>query len=246
MHPNVRRLQGLRLWYDAEVTFIPLGFLIFTCAVSVVGIAPGAAAAPRRPLVVALGDSITYGWSLPHPATQNYAASYARRVGGKLVNLAVPGFTCAQVRLTLSKMPPNASTVVLNCGTNDIGGFGATHGGLPNGHHRIAPATPTELSAAEKDFRDIISIVRKKESRARIIAITIRSWQRMTGPEDPRFAEDVSAWNAMIRATRVHVADIAADSRMYNPGFIQEDLIHPNVAGNAAIADDVFAALSHR
>lgn len=198
--------------------------------------------ASRHPFVVALGNSITYGWALPHPSAQNYAAVYARRIGGRLDNLAVPGYTCAQVRERLPRMPAGASTVILNCGTNDIGGFGAVKGSLPNGHHRIPPATQRQLFSAEKDFKDILSIVRKKEPHARILALTIRHWQRMTGPEDPRFAKDVSTWNAMIRQSGVHVVDIAADPRMYQGPFIKPDLIHPNVAGNAVMADDVFAS----
>ena len=197
-----------------------------------------AGAAPH-PFVVALGDSITYGWALPEPSTQNYASLYADRVGAELANLAVPGYTCAQVRVRLTRMPSGASTVILNCGTNDIGGFGAVEGGVPNGHHRIPPATQRELFSAEKDFRDILSIVRKKEPNARIVVLTIRHWQRMTGPEDPRFAKDVTTWNAMIRKSGAHVVDIAADPRMYQLEYIQEDLIHPNIEGNDAIADDV-------
>jgi len=197
--------------------------------------------APTHPLIVALGDSITYGWLLPEPATQNYAALYADRVGVDIVNLAVPGYTCAQVRLRLSKMPPGATTVILNCGTNDIGGFGAERGGVPNGHHRIAPATRTALLAAEKDFRDIVSIVRRKEPYARIIAVTVRRWQRMTAPEDRRFVEDIIAWNTMVLTAPVHPVDISRDPRMYDPAYIQPDLIHPNVDGNSAIADDVYA-----
>lgn len=201
-----------------------------------------AAAAPH-PFVVALGDSITYGWALPDPSTQNYASLYADRVGAEIANLAVPGYTCAQVRVRLTRMPSGASTVILNCGTNDIGGFGAVNRGLPNGHHRISPATQRELFSAEKDFSDILSIVRKKEPSARIVVLTIRHWQRMTGPEDPRFAKDVTTWNAMIRKSGVHVVDISADPRMYQAEYIQSDLIHPNVEGNDAIADDVESSL---
>lgn len=213
----------------ARHLLLPVLFLIF------------AGSAPAQPLLVALGDSITYGWDLPHPSTQNYAALYARRAGNRLINLAVPGYTCAQVRERLPKMPGGASTVILNCGTNDIGGFGATPGHLPTGHHRIAPATQSQLFSAEKDFLDIVSIVRKRQPRARIVALTVRHWQRMTGPEDPRFAKDVTTWNSMIRKAGVRVVDIAADPRMYQGRFIKPDLIHPNAAGNEAIASDVFA-----
>jgi lysophospholipase L1-like esterase len=205
---------------------------------------PAYAGAAPRPLVVALGDSITYGWRLPHPPTQNYAALYARRIGGNLADLAVPGYTCADIgREELPRMPPGAAIVILNCGTNDIGGFGAAPGGMPSGRHRVPPATQAKLQAAQDSFRGLLSAIRQREPHARIIAITVRHWQRMTGPEDPRFALDVTEWNAMIRSAHVAVADIAADPRMYQLAFIQPDLLHPNVAGNAVIADDTFAAM---
>lgn len=207
---------------------------------------PHASGQPRS-LIVAFGDSITYGWRLPHSATQNYAAQYARLIGGKLVDLAVSGYTCADVaRRKLRKMPPGATTVIVYCGTNDIGGFGPFAGSLPNGHYRVAPATRTQLLAAEKAFKNIISTIRQKEPNAQIVALTVRRWQRMTGPEDPRFARDVTAWNAMIRTQHVRVVDIAADPRMYQVAYIQEDLIHPNLAGSTAIADDVLAATRAR
>lgn len=181
---------------------------------------------------------------MPHPPTQNYAAVYARRIGAKLVDYAVPGYTCLDIaREDYAKMPSGASTVILNCGTNDIGGFGPSAGELPNGHHRIPPATPAKLLISEKAFKDIVAIVRRKEPKAQIVAITVRSWQRMTGPEDPRFAKDVTAWNVMIGKLHVRVVDIAADRRMYEAAFIQADLLHPNVAGNDVIAGDVFAVM---
>jgi len=225
-----RRLMGRRFLVPA---FLAAVGLIATTRVAAV------AKPPHHRLIVALGDSITYGWLLPDPAAQNYAALYARSVGVELVNLAVPGYTCAQVRERLPRMPAGASTVILNCGTNDIGGFGAVDGGVPTGRHRIPPATQRQLFAAEKDFEDILSIVRKRERGARIVVLTIRRWQRMTGPEDPRFAKDVSTWNSMIKRSRVQVVDIAGDARMYQTPYIQPDLIHPNAAGNEAMANDV-------
>ena len=60
----------------------------------------------------------------------------------------------------------------------------------------------------------------------------------MTAPESPQFAKDVSAWNAMLLRTGLHVVDISSDPRMYEPKYILPDILHPNVEGNAAIASD--------
>jgi lysophospholipase L1-like esterase len=196
-----------------------------------------------RPLIIALGDSITYGFGLPHPSTQNYAVQYARRMHSRVVDLAVPGYACVDVmQREVPKMPPGGSVVIVNCGTNDIGGFGFSADGLPDGHKRAAPATVHELQDSERTFTRMLSEIRKSERNASIIVLTLRHMQRMTGVEDSRFAADVDEWNKFIRIDGVRVVDISADRRMYQPMYFQQDLIHPNLAGNEAILDDLGAA----
>jgi lysophospholipase L1-like esterase len=191
------------------------------------------------PLVVALGDSITYGYGLPSPQTQNYAARYARRIHGRLYNLAMPGYQCDDVANDeIPKMPRGASIVILNCGANDVGGFGFTPLGKPDGRVRTAPANDAELKNAEGSFARALVLIRKKEPTAAIYLVNLRHWQRMTGPESLQFERDVSAWNAMLAATGLRVVDISNDPRMYRAEFVQDDLLHPNVAGNDAIAGD--------
>ncbi|MGB6984429.1 MAG: SGNH/GDSL hydrolase family protein [Candidatus Aquilonibacter sp.] len=189
--------------------------------------------------MVALGDSITYGYGLPYPITQSYARQYVRRIRGKVVNLAVPGSQCDDVANNeIPKMPGHASIVILNCGSNDIGGFGFTPEGKPDGTKRTAPANDAELAAAERAFARALVLIREKAPRATIYLVNLRHWQRMTGPESPQFAKDVNAWNAMLERTGVHIVDISSDPRMYLAEYISPDLLHPNVEGNAAIASD--------
>lgn len=191
------------------------------------------------PLVVALGDSITYGYGLPSPATENYAARYTQRIRGKLVNLAAPGFQCDDVvNNEIPRMPRGAAIVILNCGANDIGGFGFTDAYKPDGTKLTAAANERELRAAERTFAHALALIRRKAPNATIYLVNLRHWQRMTGAEAPRFAADVSAWNAMLEATGLPVVDISGDPRMYRHPYIQADLLHPNVEGNAAIASD--------
>ncbi|HTZ55576.1 MAG TPA: SGNH/GDSL hydrolase family protein [Candidatus Acidoferrum sp.] len=191
------------------------------------------------PLVVALGDSITYGYGLPSPVTQSYAAQYTRRIRGQLVNLAIPGSQCDGVANNeIPKMPRNTSVVILNCGSNDIGGFGFMPEGKPDGTRRTAPANDAELAEAEKAFAHVVALIRAKAPQATIYLVNLRHWQRMTASESPQFAKDVSAWNAMLLRTGLHVVDISSDPRMYEPKYILPDILHPNVEGNAAIASD--------
>ena len=195
--------------------------------------------AAALPLVIALGDSITYGYGLASPATQNYAARYTQRIHGTLMNLAVPGYQCDDVVNTeIPKMPHGATVVILNCGANDIGGFGFTPEYKPDGTRRTAPANDAELEAAQQAFAHALVLIRRKEPAATIYLVNLRHWQRMTGVEAPQFAKDVNAWNAMLAATGLSVVDVSGDPRMYRPAYVQADLLHPNAEGNAAIASD--------
>jgi lysophospholipase L1-like esterase len=190
-------------------------------------------------LLVALGDSITYGFGLARPSTQNYAAQFAAHAHDRIVNLARPGYDCTDVlKREVPKLPAGATTVILNCGTNDIGGFDLTASGLPDGHKRAVPAGPRDMHAAEGSFSRIVAQIRRRDPSAQIIIVTVRHWQRMTGPEDPRFAADVDAWNRYVRLDGVRVVDIAADPRMYLSENFREDLLHPNLAGHDAITGD--------
>ncbi len=191
------------------------------------------------PLVVALGGSMTYGYGLASPSTQNYAARYTDRVHGTLANLAVPGFQCEDVLDNeVPTMPPRATIVILDCGINDIGGFGYTPEGKPDGTKHTAPASDAELAEAEKALARTLALIRAKDPGAKIYLVNLRHWQRMTGVEAPQFAKDVNAWNAMLAATGLHVIDVSSDPRMYRADEFQADLLHPNAEGNAAIASD--------
>lgn len=190
--------------------------------------------------VVALGDSLARGYGLPSPATQSYAAIFVRQVGGTLVNLATAGAQCEDVvDNEIPKMPRGASIVILHCGANDIGGFGFTAEGKPDGTKRTASANDAELVSAEHDFARAIALIRAKEPGATIYLVNLRHWQRMTGAESPQFAKDVDAWNAMLRKTGLPIVDIGEDPRMYESRYILPDLLHPNIEGNEAIASDI-------
>lgn len=195
--------------------------------------------AVAMPLVVALGDSMTYGYGLVSPSTQNYAARYTRRIHGTLVNLAVPGSQCEDVvNNAIPKMPRGASIVILNCGANDIGGFGFTPEGKPDGSKRTASANDAELAAAQQAFAHVLARIREREPMATIYLVNLRHWQRMADVEAAQFAKDVNAWNAMLAVTGLRVIDLSSDPHMYQPAYFQADLLHPNAEGNAAIASD--------
>jgi acyl-CoA thioesterase I len=201
------------------------------------GVTPPATSA--APLVVALGDSITYGFGLPSRTTQNYAALYTASLGGKLVNLGQPGYACQDVlENEIPHMPSGAAVVILYCGINDVGGFDFT----PAKVTRAPAATGAELAASEKSFANVLAAVRAKEPAAKVYLLNLRHWQNIGGTEPRQFAKDVDAWNAMLVATHQHVIDICGDARMYDPANFRYDDIHPNVAGSKAMAADFKSA----
>jgi lysophospholipase L1-like esterase len=190
---------------------------------------------PAAPLVVALGDSITYGYGLPSRTRQNYAALYTASIGGKLVNLGQPGYNCQDVlKNEVPNMPTGARVVILYCGTNDVGGFDFS----PAKVTRAPAATDAELAAYEKTFASVLAAVRAKEPHAKLYLLNLRHWQGIDGPEPRQFARDVDAWNAMLEATHLQVVDLCGDARMYNLANFLHDEIHPNVAGSKAMAGD--------
>jgi lysophospholipase L1-like esterase len=205
-------------------------------AIALIRLPANALAAPSsvRPLVVALGDSITYGHGLPDPAKQNYAALYTASIGGKLVNLAVPGYDCGDVLdKEVPQMPAGAAIVILNCGINDVGGFDFTP---PDRVTREAALTDAELALHERTFAKLVAQIRSKEPAAKVYLVNLRHWQRIGATEPRQFAKDVDAWNAMLVATHLTVIDLSNDPRMYDSANFLPDEMHPNVAGQKAIA----------
>jgi lysophospholipase L1-like esterase len=206
-------------------------------AIAILSSGTAAAAAPSAasaaPLVVSLGDSIAYGYGLPSRTTQSYAALYAASIHGKFVNLGTPGIICQDViDHQVPQMPARASIVILNCGTNDVGGFDFT----PAKITRAPAATAAELADSQKSFARLVTKIRAKEPGATIYVVNLRHWQRIHGPEPAQFARDVDAWNAMLAATGLHVVDIDSDARMYDDANFLPDEIHPNASGSKIIA----------
>lgn len=199
----------------------------------VIAIALVAATGQPKPLVLALGDSITYGYGLKSPGSENYAALYAASIGGRLADLASPGYTCEDVlNQEVPHMPSGAAVVIINCGTNDVGGFDFT----PPAKVTQAPASSKlELAKAEKAFSQILARVRKKEPAATIYLVNLRHWQRISATETPQVTQRINAWNAMLVATHERIIDVSSDPRMYDRKYFQRDELHPNAAGHEII-----------
>jgi acyl-CoA thioesterase-1 len=176
-------------------------------------------AGPRAPVIVALGDSLTAGLGLKQNEgfpVQLEAALKARGTEVRIVNAGVSGDTAAAALARLDwALPDDASAVIIELGGND-----ALQGIPPEG-------TKAALEA-------IIAKV-----RARGLPILL------AGQEAPR-----NMGKDYVDQFRALYADLAArygvifypfflDGVALNDGLIQEDGIHPNAKGVAAIVENL-------
>lgn len=194
--------------------------LLITLAANLV-LAPlhGLAADPGRPVIVALGDSLTAGLGLPQDQSfpaQLEAALKARGTGVTVVNAGVSGDTAAAALARLDwALPDNAGAVIIELGGND-----ALQGVPP----------PGTKAALEKIIENL---------QARGLPILL------AGMEAPRNMgeEYVDAFRALYAdlAKRYDVVfyPFFLDGVALHDSLLQEDGIHPNAEGVKVIVENM-------
>lgn len=168
----------------------------------------------RAPLT-AYGDSITAGWGASAP-DRTYAAIVASALGRGLNNRAIGGSTIAQ---QLPTMTPAAGPAILLTGYNDM------RAGTPLADYRAA----------------LESVV------ARLPGVWVAGCLPMTaagyaayGPAWNHGSDaSVAAFTTVIRA----VAGARYVPLAYDPANVTADLVHPNDAGHAQIAESFLCVL---
>jgi acyl-CoA thioesterase-1 len=178
-----------------------------------------AAAEPRVPVIVALGDSLTAGLGLPQdqafPA-QLEAALKANGVAASVVNGGVSGDTAAAGLKRLDwALPDNASAVIIELGANDA------LQGLP----------PQSTEAA------LAAIIEKVKARELPILLA-----GMKAP--PNLGKDyVEAFDAIYPdlASRYQLIlyPFFLEGAVMNDGLMQSDSLHPNAKGVAVIVGNM-------
>jgi len=207
-------------------------------------------AVPRAATIVAFGDSITDGFSTTPDADRPWPSALARRLGvargppRAVVNMGISGNRVLREGAGSSALArfdrdvlsrPGARWVLLLLGINDIG-FSA-----------IAGLPASEKATAE----DIIAGQRLLIARARIhgisiIGATLTPFEGVNTytAEGERMRQQVNQW---IRRSGEFDAVVDFDAATRDPGrptrlraeFDSGDHIHPNDAGNQAMADAV-------
>jgi acyl-CoA thioesterase-1 len=180
---------------------------------------PSTQAEPRARVIVALGDSLTAGLGLPQdeafPA-QLEAALKARGNSVTVVNAGVSGDTAAAALKRLDwALPDDASAVIVELGGND-----ALQGIPPQG-------TKAALAA----------IIEQVQARGLPILLAGMEAPRNMGKD---YVEEFRAVYADL-AERYDVIfyPFFMEGPALNDGKMQEDGIHPNARGVAAIVDNI-------
>jgi acyl-CoA thioesterase I len=176
-------------------------------------------AEPRRPVIVALGDSLTAGFGLPQDQSfpaQLEAALKARGSDAQVVNAGVSGDTTAAALARVDwALPEDASAVIIELGGNDA------LQGLP----------PEATKAA------LAKIIEKVEARGLPVLLA-----GMEAP--PNMGKDYAAAFHAIYADLAQRYDVIfypffLEGVALNDEFLQGDGIHPNARGVAVIVEGI-------
>jgi lysophospholipase L1-like esterase len=202
---------------------------------------PTPAASPDGPFrpktIVSLGDSITQGVNLPDPGTQAYPYLLAAHYGASVADVAIGGAAAGSersgdvIRTQLGHVRAPCDLATLNIGTNDI---------------RLMAHGDDTVADYEADVGHIVTALRGTCTRVVVMTVIDNPWNLLaTGECAAVWATDVASENAFLRSLAgVTVVDLNADPRMHDQSsFGDPGLLHPGVAGQQYIADDIESSL---
>ncbi len=212
-----------------------------------------------RPQLVALGDSITFGYHLEPNQTKPSPNAFPNLIGNgqyEVTNLGVPGWTSADLLYALKTNPvfkkslKSADVVILDIGSNDLlqasGLTQITQSQTPIG---LTPELQQKLLLAEKQYAINLSAIIsniKKQTNAPIIVYNL--FNPFGKSSDPLQAslhqlgeQIIPAVNSQIikplaLLTRSKLADAYTAFNGKQAVYIIPGDVHPNVAGHKALA----------
>ncbi|GGJ02413.1 hypothetical protein GCM10010885_09640 [Alicyclobacillus cellulosilyticus] len=215
--------------------------------------------------LVALGDSITYGLYLAadtaHPAPQAYPFLVARDEGWQVTNLAVPGWTSADLLHALATPRftaalRQATVVTVDIGSNDLLRAAAPLLAryLADGSLTVTPADTARLQAAAAAFAAnlprIVAAIRR-QTAAPLVLLNLYDPFPDRHPLHPLAEEVIAAENQAILTVAAQSQSLFADVYLVFNHHQAEDVrvaahdVHPTVAGQRALAQCVEDALAH-
>ncbi|WP_216830549.1 SGNH/GDSL hydrolase family protein [Alkalihalobacterium elongatum] len=208
---------------------------------------------PTRPSLVALGDSITYGYGLGNPGSE----AFPYLIGEdqlNVTNLGVPGATSADLLEALQTQPSfiqavqNANVITLNIGSNDLL-QASNFAGLVTDPTSFDPETLTmnvalAIGALNSNLQTIISTIRQ-QTQAPIILYTLYNPIPLENPIGPGFyalaEEMIFNTNNVIKliGSRSHsfIADAYSPYTNQQLNYLLPYDVHPNPAGHQVLAN---------
>lgn len=208
------------------------------------GVCAVGAAAASRPWYLLLGDSIAYGQGLSNPQEACYGKIVANTNKYSYMNDAISGITSTVLLSLLSEDlikndVKKADIITISIGGNDF----LTKNWVGMGAKGIITGNYKSLDPIAKTYQqNLISIVKKIRSLNSDATLII---QTIYNPHNDRyhnaFQQGVDRINNAIRAARKatnNTFEIANVGRVMDghSEYIAVDTIHPNAAGNIAIA----------
>ncbi len=171
----------------------------------------------KNSVILAYGDSLTFGTGAPNPATQSYPAVLQGLTGIKVVNAGVPGEVTATAlqRLPSVLASVNPDLVILCHGGNDL-------------IRRLGN------TAIKSNLDDMISLI--KRSGAEVVLVGVPRANLVLSVPD--LYSQLAVKYSIPIDTEI-LPTILAD------GTLKSDPIHPNAAGYKLLAEDIYTLLSH-
>ncbi len=194
----------------------PLRGLVVLAAVVIAALLTGACSSPPPAKVAVIGDSITFLAAVP---------IHSRLVanGDQVLLTGRIGFTAAQLGPDVTTFAAQKPTVVLfEMGTNDVTGS----------------ATGATDAAA---YEQVVAGYQRRFPHACQIATTVSSHR--PSPIMDTMADQINAW---MKTHFAHVVDwntYAWDQGQAGHGLLDPDEVHPNAAGQVALAQLDLAAV---
>lgn len=238
--------------------------LIVVLALSTIFSSIVSAEKKEQPNLVALGDSITFGYHLPDQIGQQPSPhAFPSLIGEghfKVTNLGYPGLTSSGLLLALSTDPfknslRSADVVTLDIGSNDLlQAAGLTGGTL------ASPPDYQKIAAAEQQLLINLNLIITQIKAQTDAPIILYNLYNPFGANDPIFGslhtfgeQIIGAVNSgVIAPTALQTGSLLADAYSAFNGkqekYIIPGDIHPNFAGQKALAkagDRALRTLKH-
>ncbi|PSR29072.1 MAG: hypothetical protein C7B46_18760 [Sulfobacillus benefaciens] len=208
---------------------------------------------PAANALVALGDSISFGYNLgpnlqPSPLAFPYLIGQDENL--PVDDMAVPGWTSTNLLTALPTVPfvealKSAKVVTIDIGSNDLLSIGLQDGILFSGQTSLTPAEQEAIASAIKTFGsnlgNIVSLVQKEAPSAKMVLYNIYN------PIPPQMAALNGLVNTPITAMNDEIAQVAAQDHLavanaYEAFAGQQQMdvltedVHPSPAGQMVLA----------